>query len=121
MCCCFCPAQDWSGLVCTDLRAGSPVTTLATAGVNQLYRGLVFTPDADIAPYIFDAARTASGFRLSWTSTIGGSYRLEMTDNLASPTWLTVTNLVATGPVVYMNDSTAAAGDARFYRVIFNP
>jgi hypothetical protein len=44
-----------------------------------------------------------------------------MTDNLTAPTWLTVTNLVATGPTAYINDSTASAGDTRFYRVILNP
>ena len=103
-----------------DAGPASPVTTLVTAGANQLYRGLAFTPDADIAPRIFNAARATNGFRLGWTALIGRSYTLESADNLTSPNWFPVTNLVTTRPVAYATDTALAAAN-RFYRVILNP
>jgi hypothetical protein len=103
-----------------DAGPASPVITLVTAGPNQLYRGLAFTPDADIVPHIFNAAWAADSFRLSWTALIGRSYTLESADNLTSPNWLPVTNLVTTGPVAYVID-TAPASAARFYRVSLKP
>jgi hypothetical protein len=71
-------------------------------------------------PHIFNAARTPDSFRLSWTALIGRSYTLESADNLTSPNWLPVTNLVTIGPVAYAID-TAPASAARFYRVSLNP
>ena len=103
-----------------DAGPASSVITLVTAGPNQLYRGVAFTPDADIVPHIFNAARAADSFRLSWTALIGRSYTLESADNLTSPNWLPVTNLVTTGPVAYAID-TAPASAARFYRVSLIP
>jgi hypothetical protein len=104
-----------------DAGPDSPVTTLATAGLNQIYRGLAFTPDADSAPHIFNAAPATNGFQLSWTALIGRSYTLESADYLPSQNWLPVTNLVAAGPVVYATDSAAPAAATRFYRVSLNP
>jgi len=103
-----------------DAGPASPVITLVTAGPNQLYRGVAFTPDANIAPYVLNAAPATNGFRLSWTALIGRSYTLESADSLSSPNWLPVTNLVTTGPVAYAID-TAPASAARFYRVSLNP
>ena len=103
-----------------DAGPASPVITLVTAGPNQLYRGVAFTPEANVAPHIFNAARATNGFRLSWTALIGRSYTLESADNLTSPNWLTVTNLVTTAPVAYATD-TAPTTAARFYRVILAP
>jgi hypothetical protein len=115
-------AESEANRLVTLIDAGpdSPVLTLVTAGPNQLYRGLAFTPDADIVPHIFNAARTPDSFRLSWTALIGRSYTLESADNLTSPNWLPVTNLVTIGPVAYAID-TAPASAARFYRVSLNP
>ncbi len=103
-----------------DAGPASPVITLVTAGPNQLYRGVAFTPDANIAPYVLNAAPATNGFRLSWTALIGRSYTLESADSLSSPNWLPVTNLVTTGPVAYAIDTTPASA-ARFYRVSLNP
>jgi hypothetical protein len=103
-----------------DEGPASAVITLVTAGPNQLYRGVAFTPEADIVPLIFNAARGTNSFRLSWTALIGRSYTLESADNLISPNWLPVTNLVATGPIACATD-TAPASAARFYRVSLNP
>jgi len=103
-----------------DVGPTSPVTTLAAAGANQIYRGVAFTPEANILPRIFNAARGSEGFRLCWTALIGRSYILESTDSLNTLNWFTVTNLVATGPVAYATDTKPAA-DTRFYRVILIP
>jgi hypothetical protein len=105
----------------TDTGPSSPVTTLASAGANQLYRGLGFTPDADVAPRILNTVAATNGFRLSWTTLIGRSYTLESADDLKSPNWLTVTNLVATGPVAYSTHTAATTASTRFYRVLLNP
>ena len=115
-------AESTANRLVTLVDAGptSPVTTLATAGANQLYRGVAFTPDADNAPHIFNAASAANGFRLSWTALIGRSYTLESANTLSSPNWLPVTNLVTAGPVAYATDPALATA-ARFYRVILNP
>jgi hypothetical protein len=103
-----------------DAGPASPVTTLASAGANQLFRGVTFTPDADVAPRIFNTASATNGFRLTWTALIGRSYTLQSADDLNSPNWLTVTNLVTTGPIAYATDPAPAAA-TRFYRVILNP
>ena len=103
-----------------DAGPASPVTTLASAGANQLFRGVTFTPDADVAPRVFNAASATNGFRLTWTALIGRSYTLQSADDLNSPNWLTVTNLVTTGPIAYATDPAPAAA-TRFYRVILNP
>jgi hypothetical protein len=103
-----------------DAGPTSPITTLATAGANQLFRGVAFTPDADIAPHIFNATHATEGFRLSWTALIGRSYTLESAGTLSNPNWLTVTKLVTTGPVANATD-TAPSADTRFYRIMLNP
>jgi hypothetical protein len=104
-----------------DTGPSSPVTTLASAGANQLYRGLAFTPDAGVAPRILNTVAATNGFRLSWTALIGRSYTLESADDLKSPNWLTVTNLVVTGPVAYATHTAATTASTRFYRVLLNP
>ena len=81
---------------------------------------MAFTPEANVVPHIFNATRATNGFRLSWTALIGRSYTLESADNLTSPNWTTVTNLVTTAPVAYATD-TAPTTAARFYRVILAP
>jgi hypothetical protein len=115
-------AESTTNRLVTIVDAGpaSPVTTLLTAGPNQLYHGVALTPEANIVPQIFNAACATNGFRLSWTALIGRSYTLESADNLTSPNWITVTNLVTTAPVAYATDTTPTAA-ARFYRVILAP
>jgi hypothetical protein len=115
-------AESTANRLVTIVDAGpaSEVTTLFTAGANQLYHGVAFTPDANILPHIFNAARGTDGFRLSWTALIGRSYTLESAGSLISPNWLAVMSLVTTGPVAYATDPAPAAA-TRFYRVILNP
>ena len=104
-----------------DNGPASTVTTLATAGANQLYRGVAFTPDADPVPVIWHTTLGTNGFQLNWTTLIGRSYTLQSVDYLPSSNWLTVANLVTTGPVAFATDAATPATTNRYYRVRLNP
>jgi len=109
------------GLPAWRTGAASTVTTLATAGVNQLFRGVAFTPDAAIAPQFFNAAAGTNGFALAFTTLINRNYTLECTADLGHPDWQTLTNLTTATPVLNLTDTTAPSGTNRFYRLILNP
>jgi hypothetical protein len=94
---------------------------LATAGVNQIFRGLAFAPSGSSAPRFLGGSPSVSGFKLIWTALIHRDYTLEYTDNLAGTNWLTLTNVTAVTPVLTATDPAAAAGGRRFYRLILNP
>ena len=105
----------------TDNGASSSLTTLATAGANQLFRGIAFAPSAGLAPEFIGAIQTPDGLKLTWTTLLNRSYTLEYTANLLNPGWHTVTNLTATSPVLTATDPTAPAGANRFYRLVVGP
>jgi CotH kinase protein/Concanavalin A-like lectin/glucanases superfamily/Lamin Tail Domain len=105
----------------TDTGAASTVTPLATAGVNQLFRGVAFTPDSNISPQFFNAGQNAGGFALTFTTLINRNYTLEYTADLGNPNWITLTNLTTASPVLTVTDITAPANTNRFYRIILNP
>jgi len=105
----------------TDTGAAAAVTTLATAGPNQLFRGITFTPETNGAPRIFNATRNTNGFTLRWTALINRNYSVQYNDRLGSPNWLTLTNLPATGPTAIAVDATTGTRTNRFYRVLLNP
>ncbi len=105
----------------TDTGPASTVIPLATAGVNQIFRGLAFAPSGSSAPCFFGGSPSASGFELRWTALIDRNYTLEYTDNLVGADWLTLTNVTAATPVVTTTDPGPAAGGSRFYRLILNP
>jgi hypothetical protein len=104
----------------TDTGADAPLTTLATSGVNQLFRGVAFAPSAGFVPQFYHAAAEVNGFTLSWSALLNRNYTVQYTGNLASPDWQTLTNLTSTTPVLTVMD-TAAATTNRFYRVLLNP
>ncbi len=105
----------------TDTGAASAVIPLATAGVNQIFRGLAFAPSGSSAPGFLAGSPSVSGFKLVWTALINRNYTLQYTDNLAGTNWLTLTNVTAGAPVLTTTDPGAAAGAGRFYRLILNP
>jgi hypothetical protein len=105
----------------TDTGAASTVTTLATAGVNQLFRGVALTPDNGAVPQFFSPARNGSNFTLSWASLVNRNYTLQYTGDLGRPNWITLTNLTAVLPVLTVTDTAAPANTNRFYRLILNP
>jgi hypothetical protein len=105
----------------TDNGAASPVTALATAGINQVFRGVAFAPVAAANPQIFESAKNTNGFALTWTALVNQNYSVQWTANLTSTNWTTLTNLTVTQPVISTIDSAAPATTNRFYRIIRNP
>ena len=105
----------------TDTGAASAATTLATAGVNQIFRGVAFAPNAGLAPQFFKAVPGTNGFRLSWAALLNRNYTIQYTGDLNPPNWVTLTNLTATLPEMSVLDPTAFSGPNRFYRVVLNP
>jgi hypothetical protein len=105
----------------TDTGAASTVTTLATAGENQVFRGVALTPNTGAVPQFFSSARNGSNFTLSWTALVNRNYTLQYTGNLGSPNWITLTNLTAAQPVLTVTDPGPPASTNRFYRLKLNP
>jgi CotH kinase protein/Concanavalin A-like lectin/glucanases superfamily/Lamin Tail Domain len=105
----------------TDTGAASIATMLATAGVNQIFRGVTFAPDTAANPTIFSTVKNPGGFIISWTALLNQNYTVEWTDNLLDTNWTTLTNLTSTLPTMTVTDTTAPAGTNRFYRIILNP
>jgi hypothetical protein len=105
----------------TDTGAASTVTTLATSGVNQLFRGVAFTPDATVLPQFFNSTQNTNGFTLTWTALLNRNYSVQYNNNLTTPDWVTFTNLTAALPTLIVTDTTAPANANRFYRIILNP
>ncbi len=104
----------------TDTGAASTVTTLATAGVNQLFRGVALTPDNGAVPQFFSSARNGNNFTLSWTALVNRNYTLQYTGDLGSTNWITLTNLTAAQPVLTVTDPGPPVNTNRFYRLILN-
>jgi len=88
----------------TDTGAASTVTTLATAGVDQVFRGVALTPNNGAVPQFFSLARNGNNFTLAWTALVNRNYTLQYTGNLGSPNWITLTNLTAALPVLTVTD-----------------
>jgi hypothetical protein len=105
----------------TDTGVASTVTTLATAGVNQVFRGVALTPDNGAVPQFFSSARNGNNFTLAWTSLVNRNYTLQYTGDLGNPNWITLTNLTAALPVLTVTDTAAPANTNRFYRLMLNP
>jgi len=105
----------------TDTGAASTATTLATAGVNQLFRGVCLAPDSGFLPQFFKAAAATNGFALSWTALLNRNYTVQYNNDLSTTNWLTLTNLTVPAPVMTVIDPRTATSSNRFYRVILNP
>jgi hypothetical protein len=108
-------------VVITDTGATSTATTLATAGINQIFRGVAFAPDTTLNPAIFSAGKATTGFAITWTALLNQNYTVKWTGDIASANWITLTNLTANSPVIRVTDTAAPANTNRFYRLILNP
>lgn len=105
-----------------DTGAASTVTTLTTAGVNQLFRGVAFAPDAaGVVPQWIGAGAATNGFKLTWTALLYQNYSAQYVGDPAVTNWTTFTNITATAPVMTVYDTSAPAGTNRYYRVVLNP
>jgi hypothetical protein len=105
----------------TDTGAASSATTLATAGVNQIFRGVALAPNAVPNPQLFGTAKNTNGFAVTWTALLNRNYTVQWTGDLASTNWITLTNLTSTLPTMTVMDASAPANTNRFYRIILNP
>jgi hypothetical protein len=105
----------------TDTGAAATVTTLATAGVNQLFRGVALTPNTGAVPQFFGSARNGNNFTLSWTALVNRNYTLQYNGDLSSTNWITLTNLTAALPVLTVTDPGPPVDTNRFYRLSLNP
>jgi hypothetical protein len=104
----------------TDTGAASTVTTNATAGMYQVFRGVALTPNNGAVPQFYSSTRNGNNFTLSWTALMNGNYTLQYTGDLNS-NWTTLTNLTAAQPVLTVTDPGPPASTNRFYRLILNP
>ena len=105
----------------TDTGAAAAATTLATAGVNQIFRGVALAPDATSNPKIFGAVKNATGLVLTWSTLLNRNYSVQWTDNLLNTNWSTLTNLTSTLPTLTVTDTSVPANTNRFYRITLNP
>jgi hypothetical protein len=103
----------------TDTGAVAAVTTLATAGANQMFRGVAFAPDTNVVPQVFNPSRTTNGFALAWTGLIGRNYTVLTSGDLSSANWAALTNVTLAAPTASAQDAMTTTN--RFYRVILNP
>lgn len=105
----------------TDTGAASSATTLATAGVNQIFRGVALAPDTTANPKIFGSVKNTNGFVINWTALLNQNYTVKWTGDLTGTNWTTLTNLTSTLPTMTVTDTSAPANTNRFYRIILNP
>jgi len=104
-----------------DTGSASTVTTLATAGVNQVFRGVALAPAAaSIIPEFLGISNT-NGFRLTWTALLYQNYSAQFVGYPSDTNWATFANVTATLPVMTVYDTNAPAGTNRYYRVVLNP
>lgn len=93
----------------------------ATAGVNQIFRGVTFAPNAVKHPQIFGAIKNTNGFVIAWTALLNQNYTVQWTGDLGSTNWTTLTNLTSCLPTMTVTDASAPTTTNRFYRIILNP
>ena len=105
----------------TDTGAASTVITLATAGVNQNFRGVTLAPNTNAAPKVYNTTKNAGGFVLTATALLDQNYTVQWTGDLALTNWTTLTNFTTTTPTMTVTDAAAPAATNRFYRIILNP
>ena len=105
----------------TDTGAASAAATLATAGVNQIFRGVALAPNAGLAPQFFKTAGSTNGFAISWTALLNRNYTVQYCGNLSATNWQTLTNLTTTTPETTVFDLAGLTSTNRFYRVVLNP
>lgn len=77
--------------------------------------GYIRTPVVPIRPEILSAVKTASGFKVQWSSVAGKTYHLQARTALESGEWATIKTIVATGGATEEQD--ADSFPARYYRV----
>lgn len=105
----------------TDSGADATVTTLTTAGLNQIFRGVCFAPSAGLAPQVFNGIVQTNGFMIKWTALLNSNYTVQYSGDLAGSNWMTLTNVTANLPTMQVVDPNYPTGTNRFYRILLNP
>jgi len=104
-----------------DTGAGAAVSTLAMAGIEQVFRGVAWAPKAGTAPQFYGYTRGGAGLALTWTTLLNRNYTLEYSDNLLDTNWVAITNFTASAPLESLTNAIVPAGTNRFFRVLLNP
>jgi hypothetical protein len=95
-------------------------TVLATAGLNQEFRGIRFGPLATPPAPVLSASLPGAGstsVTVSWSSVAGVTYRLDYKDDLSASLWTPLVTNTASGSTTSYVDTTNPAPVHRFYRV----
>jgi titin len=102
--------------------AGQYFTTTATSpgGDTSEFGLAVLAANAPVPPqFIGLFSLTGTGFNAQISLTIGQSYHVQATTNLANPgSWVNLTNFTATSTLFPFTDSSTTNYRARFYRVV---
>jgi hypothetical protein len=100
----------------TDTGAGATATTLATAPVNTIFRGIAWSPAASVTPpNILSIALSGGNFEFTWQSVSGKTYVVESRDLVNTGAWTTNATIVAAGTSTSYTNTTSVT--QRFYRV----
>jgi hypothetical protein len=104
-----------------DTGPDSAVTTLATAGANQVFKGVALVPEASHSPQFLRTIKTPGSFSFTWTALVNRSYAIQYCSDLREGNWSTLTNLIATAPVLTVTDTGVSSQTNRFYRAVLIP
>jgi spore coat protein CotH len=99
-----------------DNGPNTPMNTLATAGVNQIFRGVSFGPSDSPAPRLFATTVAGSQVTLAWTTLVGQMYILEYTEDLRVPDWHVLSQFTAAAPETTTAIPLSTEGN-RFFRL----
>ena len=118
-------STNWA-TVATFIGTGSLTNVCVPRQTNfQFLRLAVFGATSTTAPPPTLSAPVrqsgTGGVQLSSSAQAGKTYRVEYKTNLSSTTWITLTNVTASGSTVSATDSTATGQPLRFYRFVELP
>jgi autotransporter-associated beta strand protein len=105
-----------------DSGAGSTAATVATAGSNEVFRGVTFTPESvSVVPPLLVSILSVHGSTATFSSSAqpNVNYSVEYKVHLSDSTWLVLTNLTAAGTSFGFQDPSATNA-SRFYRILAN-
>ena len=98
----------------------SATTTLAIAGINQIFRGVAFAPTGAPGPRLFQPKENTNGFSLNWTALSHRNYTVEYSDTVSGGLENSNQHDCKFTGAAY-NRISAPTTTNRFYRVLLNP
>src|SRR5262249_34991811 len=89
--------------------------TWDAAGVTSQPTGTPFQPNSSLR---VTALKTSGGFKLTWASAPGHTYRIAYKSNLKDPTWTVLgSDITANSASTSWTDTTSSQANQRFYIV----